>query len=144
MKFLFAFVLCLHLTLFRRECAFLEDQARSLSNSDQSTSKTFRVCISGPARIILPTKDQTRGVCVAADVHMLLADLASEQESFEEALTDLRKALSLLQPVVQVSHFTEGSRVSESAQVLTFSAAPSGLESFVERRLPAFVLRPRN
>ena len=37
-----------------------------------------------------------------ADVHMLLADLASEQESFEEALKDLRKALALLQPVVNV------------------------------------------
>ena len=34
---------------------------------------------------------------------MLLADLASEQESFEEALKDLRKALALLQPVVKVA-----------------------------------------
>jgi hypothetical protein len=46
---------------------------------------------------------------------MMLADLASEQESFEEALIDLRKALSLLQPVVQVSHFTAGSGVGEFA-----------------------------
>ncbi len=42
------------------------------------------------------------GFC-PAEVHMLLADLASEQESFEVALTDLRKAQTLLQPILKVA-----------------------------------------
>ena len=50
------------------------------------------------ACIVLPKPDWS----APADVHMLLADLASEQESFEEALKDLHKALGLLQPVVKV------------------------------------------
>lgn len=42
--------------------------------------------------------------CHLADVHILLADLASEQESFEEALTDLKKSQDLLTQLLQARH----------------------------------------
>lgn len=39
---------------------------------------------------------------VCADIHTLLADIGMEQESFESAMTDHKRALELLSTVLQV------------------------------------------
>lgn len=39
---------------------------------------------------------------VTADVHMLLADHSTEQENYETALEDLKRALALLQSELKV------------------------------------------
>ena len=40
--------------------------------------------------------------CACADIHALLADIGMEQESFESAMTDHKRALELLSSILQV------------------------------------------
>lgn len=41
--------------------------------------------------------------CWCADIHTLLADIGMEQESFESAMTDHKRALELLSSILQVN-----------------------------------------
>ena len=51
--------------------------------------------------VILNVPWHLRSVC-CADIHTLLADIGMEQESFESAMTDHKRALELLSGILQV------------------------------------------
>lgn len=61
--------------------------------------------------------DRAQPSNASAGVHMGLADLATEQESFEEALSDYTQALALLEPLLKVLKFLCEATVLEMEQL---------------------------